>query len=95
MKCDACGGPMISARENYNYAACGLPHVTLVGVEVRRCKACGEHEVVLPKIEQLHRAIALGVVAKRPRRPSRRSPGRSPGTSRPPGAWSRFRGIGH
>ena len=67
MKCDACGGPMISARENYNYAACGLPHVTLVGVEVRRCKACGEHEVVLPKIEQLHQAIALGVVAKRPR----------------------------
>lgn len=67
MKCDACGEPMISARENYSYTASGLPYVTLVGVEVRRCKACGEHEVVLPKIEQLHRAIALGVVAKRPR----------------------------
>ena len=67
MKCDACGDPMISARENYSYTASGLPYVTLIGVEVRRCKACGEHEVVLPKIEQLHRAIALAVVGKRPR----------------------------
>lgn len=67
MKCDACGKPMTSARENYSYTASGLPYVTLVGVEVRRCKACGEHEVVIPKIEQLHRAIAHGVVAKRTR----------------------------
>jgi putative zinc finger/helix-turn-helix YgiT family protein len=67
MKCDACGKPMTSARENYSYTASGLPYVTLVGVEVRRCKACGEQEVVLAKIEQLHRAIALAVVAKRPR----------------------------
>ena len=67
MKCDACGEPMTSARENYSYTASGLPYVTLVGVEIRRCKACGEHEVVIPKIEQLHRAIAVAVVAKRPR----------------------------
>lgn len=67
MKCDGCGEPMVSARENYSYTASGLPYVTLVGVEVRRCKACGEHEVVIPKIEQLHRSIALGVVAKRKR----------------------------
>lgn len=67
MKCDACGEPMTSARENYSYTASGLPYVTLVGVEIRRCKACGEHEVVIPKIEQLHRAIAVAVVGKRPR----------------------------
>lgn len=67
MKCDACGEPMTSARENHSYTASGLPYVTLVGVEIRRCKACGEHEVVIPKIEQLHRAIAVAVVSKRPR----------------------------
>lgn len=67
MKCDACGEPMTSARENYSYTASGLPYVTLVGIEIRRCKACGEHEVVIPKIEQLHRAIAVAVVGKRPR----------------------------
>jgi len=58
---------MTSARENHSYTASGLPYVTLVGIEIRRCKACGEHEVVIPKIEQLHRAIALAVVSKRPR----------------------------
>jgi putative zinc finger/helix-turn-helix YgiT family protein len=67
MKCPECGEPMTSARENYSYTASGLPYVTLVGVEVRRCKACGEHEVVLPKIEQLHRAIALAVISKHAR----------------------------
>ena len=49
------------------YAASGLPYVTLVGVEVRRCAACGDHEVVIPKIEQLHRTIAMAVVEKRSR----------------------------
>ncbi len=67
MKCAECSEPMTSAQENYDYSASGLPYVTLVGVEVRRCKVCGEHEVVLPKIEQLHRALALAVVGKRAR----------------------------
>ena len=58
---------MTSARENYSYAASGLPHVTLEGVEVRRCAACGEHEVVIPKIEQLHQAIANAVISKKAR----------------------------
>jgi len=52
MKCPSCNEPMTSARENYNYASSGLPYVTLVGIEIRRCKACGEYEVVIPKIEQ-------------------------------------------
>jgi putative zinc finger/helix-turn-helix YgiT family protein len=67
MNCPDCNQPMTSADENYGYAASGLPYVTLVGVEVRRCAACGEHEVVIPKIEQLHRTIAMAVVEKRSR----------------------------
>ena len=64
MKCPECREPMTSARENYSYTASGLPYVTLVGVEVRRCKACGEHEVVIPRIEQqtsLFRLVCLAV----------------------------------
>jgi len=67
MKCLACGKAMTSAKENFNYSACGLPHVTLQGVEVRRCRSCGEHEVVIPRIEDLHQAIAMAVVAKKSR----------------------------
>ncbi len=55
---------MRTKRENYSYTASGLPHVTLVGVEVRRCGACGEHEVVIPRIEELHRVMALTVIRK-------------------------------
>jgi len=58
---------MTSARENYSYTASGLPYVTLKGVEVRRCPACGEHEVVIPRIEQLHQGIAMAVVSKKSR----------------------------
>lgn len=64
MKCPSCDGRLTSKRENYSYSASGLPYVTLVGVEVRRCAACGEHEVVIPRIEELHRVIALTVVKK-------------------------------
>ena len=42
-------------------------NVTLVGVEVNRCPGCGEYEAVIPKIEQLHRVIALAVAGKVPR----------------------------
>lgn len=31
-----------------------------------RCPSCGEHEAVIPKIEQLHRAIATTIALKAP-----------------------------
>ena len=67
MKCARCGGAMKAARENYLYRECGLTHVTLVGIEVGRCRQCGEHEAVIPRIEQLHGAIAAAVARKAPR----------------------------
>lgn len=66
MKCPQCGHPMKTARENYLYKESGLPSVTLVGIEVSRCPSCGEHEAVIPRIEQLHRAIATAIARKAP-----------------------------
>lgn len=51
-------------RESVRYDASGLPGVTLVGVEVSRCGHCGEHEVAIPRIADLHRAMAHAVVRK-------------------------------
>lgn len=62
VRCIQCGGKLTTKRENYRYAACGLPNVTLIGVEVRRCSKCGDHEVVIPRIEELHRVLAAAVV---------------------------------
>ena len=69
MNCIQCEGPMTSRRESYDYSACGLP-VVLDGVVVHRCARCGEHEVALPRIEELHRVIARHVI----RKPMRLSP---------------------
>lgn len=66
MKCMQCGMAMTSARENFNYKASGLP-VTLLNIEVRRCGECGEFEVVIPKIEELHKTIARAVIVKKTR----------------------------
>jgi putative zinc finger/helix-turn-helix YgiT family protein len=67
MKCVECGAEMTTHRENYKYGACGLPGVTLVGVDVSRCRDCGEVEVAIPNIEGLHRVLAQEVARKRER----------------------------
>ena len=64
MKCGSCGTAMKSGRENYRYAECGLESVTLVDVEVRRCPECGEYEVEIPRMEELHRFIARTLATK-------------------------------
>ena len=68
MKCPECGETMKSRREEaYRYKGAGLPNVMLSGVEVRECPSCGEREVVIPRIEELHRVIAGAIITKRPR----------------------------
>ena len=67
MICFHCGAEMKTKRENYKYDASGLPGITLLGVEVSRCPKCGEHEVAIPAIEGLHRAIAHALARKEPR----------------------------
>jgi len=67
MRCMRCDTEMTVARENFLYTASGLPNVTLMGVHVRRCATCGEFEVLIPRIEELHRTIARAVARKRGR----------------------------
>ena len=69
MKCINCGAQMKTKRENFRYEACGLPNVTLIDVEVSRCPKCGEFEVAIEQIEDLHKSIAEVLI----RKPSRLS----------------------
>lgn len=65
MRCDTCGGALVEVRlEGYPFTESGLDDVTLVGVTERRCVACGESEVVLPRLKELHRTIASALAAK-------------------------------
>lgn len=63
-KCVICGqGEMTSHTENYKYES--LPGVTLVDVEVLQCGNCGEREVVIPRLAELNRFLALTIVHKK------------------------------
>lgn len=63
MKCTECGGVMIVEKNAVRrYDIGGLPHITLHGVEVARCEACGNEDVTIPRIEQLHRVLASGFI---------------------------------
>ena len=64
LKCFGCGHGMTTGRENVKYDASGLPGVTLVDVEVSRCGHCGQYEVAIPRIEELHRVMAIALVRK-------------------------------
>ena len=64
LNCFGCGHGMTSRRENVKYDASGLPGVTLVDVEVNRCGHCGQYEVAIPRIEELHRVMAIALVRK-------------------------------
>jgi putative transcriptional regulator len=65
-KCDECGAQVTPERNAVRrYDMGGLPHVELHGVEVIRCEKCGNEEVAIPRIGELHRAIAASMVKQR------------------------------
>lgn len=64
MNCVVCGGRMRVTGDTHQYQECGLRGVTLVGVIVRQCDKCGEHEVAIPNLEGLHRAIARSLAQR-------------------------------
>lgn len=64
MKCTECGASMTTRRENYRYQECGLRYITLKGIDVSRCPNCGNYEISIPRIEDLHRLIAKTLIEK-------------------------------
>jgi DNA-binding transcriptional regulator YiaG len=58
---------MASTSDDHLYTECGLSMVMLSDVTLHECAACGERVVALPRVDELHREVALGVIAKRPR----------------------------
>lgn len=62
--CIACGKEMTREVINHRYRESGLDYVVLLGVEMRRCPFCGEEELVIPRMEELHRVIARAVASR-------------------------------
>jgi putative zinc finger/helix-turn-helix YgiT family protein len=49
-------------RVNHRYTESGLPNVVLVGVEMRRCPKCGEQALSIPRVEDLHKTLAMSLI---------------------------------
>jgi putative transcriptional regulator len=63
--CRTCNeGETTTTTETHLYVESGLPNVVLHGVNVRRCPKCGAFEVLLPRVTELHRVIANGIIHK-------------------------------
>jgi putative zinc finger/helix-turn-helix YgiT family protein len=60
--CASCGKAIRPERSNHCYEESGLPNIVLQGVEVRSCVHCDHHEIVIPQVIKVHRAIAAGLL---------------------------------
>lgn len=65
MNCTECEGKLTrDTNATIRYDLGDLPHITLQGVILTRCDACGLEDVTIPRIGQLHRALAQHFVSQ-------------------------------
>lgn len=62
--CSACGAKAKSKRTTYHFKEIGLPKVYLMGVEIIHCDQCGNEDPIIPRMNDLMRALVLAVVHK-------------------------------
>lgn len=68
MKCYECNTQMEVIKGNYAYQASkGLTSITLQNINIGRCPQCGKESTAIPKMQQLHQAIALAIAKKKAR----------------------------
>ena len=67
MRCFDCGTDLRVKREPHKYSLHPKWSITIADAEVRRCPKCGYFEVVIPRLDALHRTIAAEVIRKRAR----------------------------
>lgn len=66
-KCMMCGSKMNKVQESsFHYTDCGLSKVYLKGIIVHECinKECGEEEITIPNIEELHHLLAEKIASQ-------------------------------
>jgi len=51
----------------FSYVSCGLSNVYLKGIHFHKClnKECGEEEVAIPNIEELHELLAQNIASQK------------------------------
>lgn len=60
--CSNCGKTARVVRGTYAFTESGLRNVVLHGIEMSKCRSCGNVEPVIPRMNDLFHALALAVV---------------------------------
>jgi putative zinc finger/helix-turn-helix YgiT family protein len=61
--CPICQEPaLVTRRASHHYVESGLMNITLDQLEVSECGHCGERIISIPRLAELHRAIAFALV---------------------------------
>lgn len=62
--CSACGADARLTRGSYAYKESGLDHITLEGIQLVHCDACGNEDPIIPAIDTLHAILAEALISK-------------------------------
>jgi putative zinc finger/helix-turn-helix YgiT family protein len=65
MLCLCCDAEMKCVKKTHHYKACGLNNVYLENIEVCTCEVCGEEEVIIPCLPDLHRLIGQSLIEQK------------------------------
>jgi len=63
IKCNNCEAKAQVVRADYDFKDSGLP-VVLEGIELVKCRTCGNADPIIPKLSKVIRMIALAVIRK-------------------------------
>lgn len=63
-QCSNCGAEAQTVRGSYRFKESGLRNVVLHGIEIIRCRKCGNEDPILPRLNNLMRTIALALASK-------------------------------
>jgi len=66
--CDRCSAPLSERKTTlekpYKYALGGLDNLYLAGITVRECSGCGAIVPIIPRLGELHRAVAKQLLGR-------------------------------
>lgn len=65
MKCIQCGTKLKTTLGEYKYTESGLKNIVLTNVVKHVCPQCGEEEIEIPGIKELHLVIAFMLLTKK------------------------------
>lgn len=64
IECSNCGSVATIRPGSYEFEESGLSNVVLKGIEIARCRKCGNEDPIIPRVNDLMRALALAVICK-------------------------------